>query len=80
MRPIALMGCAALFAAVVASGCSHKKDDGTSPVSKDTSLPALTVRDDTPDLMLTWIDDDTPLPPTSRNLQRPVRAEDTSGG
>jgi len=57
MRPITLMGCAALFAAVVASGCSHKKDDGTSPVSKDTSLPALTIRDDSPDLMLTWIDD-----------------------
>ena len=39
------------------SGCSHKKDDGTTPTSEQKSLPALTISDDTPDLMLTWIDE-----------------------
>jgi glutaredoxin len=39
------------------SSCSRRKDDGTAPVAGQTSLPALTIRDDTPDLMLTWIDD-----------------------
>lgn len=57
MRPIVLGVGAAIFAAVVASGCSHKKDDGTQPIATDTTLPALAIRDDTPDLMLTWIDD-----------------------
>jgi glutaredoxin len=38
-------------------GCSHKKDDGTTPTSEQKSLPALTISDDTPDLMLTWIDE-----------------------
>ncbi len=39
------------------SGCSHKKDDGTTPMSELKSLPALAISDDTPDLMLTWIDE-----------------------
>lgn len=48
----------ALLAAVaLSSGCSHKKDDGTAPTSAQQSLPPLTIRDDTPDLLLTWIDD-----------------------
>jgi glutaredoxin len=38
-------------------GCSHKKDDGTAPVGESKSLPALIIQDNTPDLMLTWIDD-----------------------
>ncbi len=38
--------------------CSNKKkDDGTSPVAEDSSLPKLVIRDDTPSLMLTWIDE-----------------------
>jgi glutaredoxin len=38
-------------------GCSHKRtDDGTAP-SADRALPPLAIKDDTPDLMLTWIDD-----------------------
>jgi glutaredoxin len=48
---------AAFVGAVAVSGCSHKKDDGTQPVAESTSLPALTIRDDTPDLMLTWVDE-----------------------
>lgn len=51
----AILGVAAVLAA--AAGCTHKKDDGTAPIAEQTSLPALTLRDDTPDLMLTWIDD-----------------------
>jgi glutaredoxin len=40
-----------------ASACSHKRtDDGTTPAS-GKALPPLTVKDDSPDLMLTWIDD-----------------------
>lgn len=44
-------------ASTVIGGCSHKKDDGTAPMSEQQSLPPLTIRDDTPELMLTWIDD-----------------------
>lgn len=39
------------------TGCSHKKDDGTTPTSEPKSLPPLSISEDTPDLMLTWIDD-----------------------
>ena len=39
------------------SGCSHKKDDGTTPTGEQASLPSLTLRDDMPELMLTWIDE-----------------------
>ena len=56
MRPKRLV-LLAILVAVAAGGCSHKKDDGTQPVGKENSLPALTIRDDTPDLMLTWIDE-----------------------
>lgn len=39
-------------------GCSKKKeDDGTSPMAITKELPALTIREDTPNLLLTWIDD-----------------------
>jgi glutaredoxin len=39
------------------SGCSRKKeDDGTAPMAITKELPALTIRDDTPNLLLTWID------------------------
>ena len=40
-----------------AAGCSHKKDDGTTPTGEQKRLPSLTISDDTPDLMLTWIDE-----------------------
>jgi glutaredoxin len=39
-------------------GCSSRKtDDGTAPLTTTEELPALTLRDDTPNLLLTWIDD-----------------------
>lgn len=44
------------IAALASAACSNKKDDGTKPVAAG-SLPPLTIRDDTPELMLTWIDD-----------------------
>ncbi|MBK9266274.1 MAG: NrdH-redoxin [Polyangiaceae bacterium] len=44
--------------AVTTSGCSRKKkDDGTAPVVLTKELPALTIRDDTPNLLLTWMDE-----------------------
>ncbi len=60
MKPIHRALAALLVASSIgtlASGCSHKKDDGTAPAAQQQNLPALTIRDDTPDLMLTWIDD-----------------------
>lgn len=47
----------AVIALAILPACGHKKgDDGTAPVAAG-SLPALTLRDDTPELLLTWIDD-----------------------
>lgn len=46
-----------LALALSLAACSHKKDDGTTPLGDVKPLPALTIKDDTPDLMLTWIDD-----------------------
>jgi glutaredoxin len=40
-----------------AGACREKEDDGTTPRATDEQLPALTLRDDTPNLMLTWLDD-----------------------
>jgi glutaredoxin len=49
---------ALLLLAAFGGGCSCSKrvDDGITPEPKG-ALPPLTVRDDSPDLMLTWIDD-----------------------
>lgn len=59
-RPSRGMACLLLALAVLTSAC-HKKDSedpdpsGTAPKSND--LPALELRDDTPNLLLTWVDD-----------------------
>lgn len=49
----------ALLASVVGTaGCGRKKEeDGTSPIEVAKELPALTIHEDTPNLLLTWIDD-----------------------
>ncbi|MFO0588779.1 MAG: glutaredoxin family protein [Polyangiaceae bacterium] len=50
---------AALLVALAAQGaaCSgDAKDDGTKP-GGEVTLPALTIKEDTPNLLLTWIDD-----------------------
>jgi glutaredoxin len=51
-------GVALLASVVMTNGCGQKKeDDGTSPLAIAKELPALTIREDTPNLLLTWIDD-----------------------
>jgi glutaredoxin len=50
-RDILLLAASATLAA-----CARKTDDGTKPVP-DGALPPLTLKDDTAELMLTWIDD-----------------------
>jgi glutaredoxin len=48
---------ALLASFVTTMGCGRKKDDdGTAPIEIAKELPALTIRDDTPNLLLTWID------------------------
>jgi glutaredoxin len=73
--------------AALAPACSKKKDDGTAPVPAG-SLPALSIRNDTPELMLTWIDDkgDThvalhppEVPEAGRSLVRVVVADREAG-
>lgn len=39
-----------------AVGCGQKADDGTAPKELEGKLPAVELRDDTVNLMLTWID------------------------
>lgn len=43
------------LALVLAASCGEKKDDGTSPAGTP-SLPALSIKEDTPNLLLTWVD------------------------
>jgi glutaredoxin len=73
---------AAIGLALAAAGCTSKaEDDGTTPIAAERALPSLTIRDDTPDLMLTYLDDkgDThvalhppEVPPSARALVRVV--------
>jgi glutaredoxin len=76
----------AAFALAGTPACSHK-DDGTTP-RETQDLPALTLRDDTPNLMLTWLDDrgDThvemhpaDVPPAGRELVRVVLSDREDG-
>jgi len=53
---VAALVAALMFALTFTFGCSRKMDDGTAPADQG-SLPPLTIRDETPNLMLTWIDD-----------------------
>lgn len=57
-RLITRLSIGMLFVSLVTtSGCGHKKeDDGTAPLAIAKELPALTIREDTPNLLLTWID------------------------
>lgn len=78
----------ALLAAAPAGGCTEKGDDGTTPKPVSTELPPLELRDDTPNLMLTWIDEkgDThvelrpaDVPPEGRSLVRAMLSDRTEG-
>jgi glutaredoxin len=40
---------------LLCAACSEKKDDGTAPTGAPT-LPALSIKEDTPNLLLTWVD------------------------
>ncbi|MFP6686927.1 MAG: hypothetical protein VB934_19550, partial [Polyangiaceae bacterium] len=39
------------------SACDRTTDEGTTPTAPE-KLPPLTVRDDTPELLFTWIDEE----------------------
>jgi glutaredoxin len=50
----------ALFAVCASCSCGKEHEDGTDPtgaVPRTSELPELELRDDTPNLLLTWIDD-----------------------
>ena len=51
---------ALIIAALVTTvSCSSRKkeDDGTNPIAAENELPALSIKEDTQNLLLTWIDD-----------------------
>lgn len=48
---------ALLGLALLAPACSRKNDDGTTPTAEQKALSPLSIREETPDLMLTWIDE-----------------------
>lgn len=75
-----------LIAIAIGAGCSHK-DDGTAPKGIE-ELPALFIHDDTPNLLLTWIDDKgdthveihpTDVPTAARGLVRTVVSDKEDG-
>jgi glutaredoxin len=77
----------ALAAAALAAACSDKRDDGTAPKTQGELSP-LALRDDTANLMLTWVDDkgDThvelrpeDIPAAGRSLVRAVVSDRPDG-
>ncbi len=90
MRRVLRAAMVALLAlgALGEAGCSKKRDDGTTPVDDSKGLPALVITDDTPDLMLTWLDDKggahvelkpSDVPAASRKLVRVLVADKSEG-
>lgn len=78
---------AALVALVALAACGEKKDDGTTPTGA-VSLPALSIKEDTPNLLLTWVDDrgethsalrPSEVPQSSKELVRVVVADREEG-
>jgi len=57
LRRSALCLAAALALLPALDGCSHRRGDDGAATGEPRALPPITVKDDTPDLMLTWIDD-----------------------
>jgi glutaredoxin len=54
----AAIGLLVALAIAASSACGNKKeDDGTSPLATSEELPALAIKEDTPNLLLTWIDE-----------------------
>ncbi len=58
MKRAVLVAILALVMVPGAAACSNKKeDDGTTPLATNEELPALVIREDTPNLLITWIDE-----------------------
>ncbi|WP_272419076.1 glutaredoxin domain-containing protein [Polyangium jinanense] len=58
MRRLRAVAMLALVTLASAAACSTKKeDDGTTPLATTEELPALAIGEDTPNLLLTWIDE-----------------------
>ncbi|MBK8259452.1 MAG: NrdH-redoxin [Polyangiaceae bacterium] len=57
MRGLLKAGVVALLVALMSliGACGQKVDDGTQPTGTP-SLPALTIQEDTPNMLLTWVD------------------------
>lgn len=51
---IMLLLSASVLSGAGCSSCGGEENDGTTPISKD--LPEIELRDDTPDLLITWVD------------------------
>ncbi|WP_437659348.1 glutaredoxin domain-containing protein [Sorangium sp. So ce1182] len=75
-------------AALAPAACTEKRDDGTAPAPAVAELPPLDLRDDTANLMLTWIDEkgDThvelrpaDVPAEGRALVRAMLSDRTEG-
>ncbi len=91
MRRLCVTVSALIFVAVAVgmSGCSQRKDDdGTKPMAITKELPALTIKDDTQNLLLTWIDDKgdmhvelavTGVPAEGRSLVRVIVSDREEG-
>ncbi len=78
----------ALSVALALTGCSHDVDDGTKPTSSAEELPSLKIREDTPGMLLTWIDDKgethtevalKDVPPAGRDRVRVVLSDRQEG-
>ncbi len=88
LRAVCLLTAGLLASMVVlASGCGDKVDDGTAPGAK-AELAPLRFADDTPNLMLTWIDargrthveiSPADVPPEGRKLVRVLIADKDDG-
>ncbi|WP_437875352.1 glutaredoxin domain-containing protein [Sorangium sp. So ce513] len=85
-RAAALLAIAA--AALGPAACTEKRDDGTTPAQAPAELPPLELRDDTANLMLTWIDEkgDThvelrpaDVPAEGRSMVRAMLSDRTEG-
>ncbi|WP_438023777.1 glutaredoxin domain-containing protein [Sorangium sp. So ce233] len=85
-RAAALLALAA--AALGPAACAEKRDDGTAPAQASAELPPLELRDDTANLMLTWIDEkgDThvelrpaDVPAEGRTMVRAMLSDRTEG-
>src|SRR4051794_14709287 len=73
-RPLLVILLAASLAQLSAPGCKRTNDDGTSP--RGQALPALELRDDTPNLLLTYLDEKGAFFPAQRVDEVPLDRRD----